>query len=212
MQGNKKPEESKTSLPPAMEAKKFKKGYTPWNKGKKMPKTNKGDATVAKQPVADEETVKIRIVKEEKPLPPKDFEGKLEDVKERTAITFIRSVAARKPKVIEIDHEKYVHGDVFAEQTLKLQNARNTISDYEDLSKEMSRSVDSLCTTMETYRDVFEETKEKLSVWRAVAIAALGVLIATSALLVYNVNWHSAKLHSLSEAPAVEVLGGDTNS
>ena len=77
--------------------------FLPNPNGTKKHRSKKGSL---KKEIEDN-TVKIKIVKEEKPLPPKDFEGKLEDANERTAINFIRSIIAHKPKRIDIDGIKY---------------------------------------------------------------------------------------------------------
>jgi transposase len=113
MQDKTKKVVQKSSLAPKTETHKFKKGCTPWNKGKKMPKKDspKTEAKSKKKPI-DENTVEIKIVKESKPLPSKEFEGKFEDIKEHTAISFIRAVLANEPDCINIDGRKYYRNNI----------------------------------------------------------------------------------------------------
>lgn len=90
------------------------------------PKRDRSGRFVSKtpKPNLDGETVKIRIIKDEKPLPPKDFSGRLEDEKEHTAISFIRSVVAHKPKVIDIDGEKFYDRKVVARILAKYEDEK----------------------------------------------------------------------------------------
>ena len=78
--------EPESSIPRAKESMRDNKGrFIPKNKNTH----NRKDKNPSIKKDIDENTVKIRIIKEKKPLPPKEFEGKLEDEKD-------------SPKVIEI--------------------------------------------------------------------------------------------------------------
>lgn len=148
----------------------FQKGSIPWNKGKNFSKKESQTKTI------DDNTVKIHIVKEEKPLPPKDFEGKLEDVKERTAINFIRSIIANKPKCIDIDGQKYYREEIVGIISNKLRETRK-------LNSEAEEALNKCLDTMKDMADVANDMEKALqkvtfsrTCWRAIAI---GLVIGT---------------------------------
>lgn len=74
-------------------------------------------ASEKKPSSSDGETVKIRIVKDKEPKQPKDFKGRLDDIKERLATRFIKSVIANKPRHIVIDGITY-HSDTVLDEIL----------------------------------------------------------------------------------------------
>lgn len=163
----------------------------------------------------DENTVKIHILKEDKPLPPKDFEGKLEDEKERTAINFIRSIIANKPKRIDIDGVHYYSTAVvglFAkafEEERKLNNeateliskvnaelkaANYNLTESKEIGQRLERAYDNLC---------FRKT-----CWKAVT---LGLIIGTLLVQFCPIAYRYAKQKWFADKPvATEMQAGTT--
>lgn len=84
-------------------------------KGHFIPKKEAPEKKATKP--SDGETVKIRIVKDKEPKQPKDFKGRLDDIKERLATRFIKSVIANKPRHIVIDGIMY-HSDTVLDEIL----------------------------------------------------------------------------------------------
>lgn len=117
----------------------------------KSRKHTKKKSTLKKE--IDENTVKIRIVKEEKPLPPKEFEGKLEDEKERTAISFIRSIIANKPKRIDIDGTRYYAADILVRFGVALKKER-------ELNKEAETLIEAANTALKVANEELEESNK----------------------------------------------------
>ena len=157
-------------MPEKMVAHQFKKGGTPWNKGKKMPKkTPANDASSDKEKrndIVDDNTVTIHIVKEKKPLPPKDFSGKLEDLKERTAIRFIRSVAARKPMVVKIDGLKYYSEAVFNKECEESMAKEEQLKSCTEL---MAKGVEVVAEA----RMIAERLYKSRKMWKAIAFGMM---------------------------------------
>lgn len=157
----------------------------------------------------DENTVKIRIVKEEKPLPPKDFEGKLEDEKERTAISFIRSIIANKPKRIDIDGTRYDAADILVRCCVALKKER-------ELNKEAETLIEAANTALKVANEDLEESKEfseniersyyklylRKTIWKSLAI---GLVIGEIVFGILPAAYRFAKNRWFSEkAPVVE--------
>ena len=130
----------------------------------------------------DDGTVKIKIIKDEESLPPTEFEGKLEDIKERTAIRFIHSVAARQPNKISIDGIIYVNAGYAAKRVKEVEAERD------ELGNKMLEN----CSVMKHAADVMDEQNELLEnkikdnvklrrscwFWRSIAIGTLMVLVS----------------------------------
>lgn len=183
-----------TSPKPTKESTRFKKGCTPWNKGKKMTnlKTSKDQS--------NDNTVKIHIIKEKKPLPPREFEGKLEDVKERTAINFINSVVANQPKCINIDGQKYYSSEVMGWLEKKLLNSRI-------MNKESAEALKKSLEIMNDIGGVASELEKKLekalfwkNLWRSLTI---GCIIGTILLPIANKVFFGKKAEAAKEPPAI---------
>ena len=177
----------------------FQKGNIPWNKGKKF--SMKGSQARA----IDDNTVKIHIVKEEKPLPPKDFEGKLEDVKERTAINFIRSIIANKPKCIDIDGQKFYREEIVGTISNKLRETRK-------LNSEAEEALNKCLETMKDMADVTNDMEKALhkvtfsrTCWRAIAIGlAIGAIMVSVCSRIFFGNGKVVPVADDKSTPTIE--------
>ena len=128
----------------------------------------------------DENTVKIKIVKDEEPLPAKEFAGRLEDMKERTASNFIKSVARRKPRRISIDDHSYYAKEVLDDVTKKYVRERYSNIQSIDVLK---KAMDALSTTegvLETYVKEHHVLRKSRFAWRSVACFLIGIMLAYS--------------------------------
>lgn len=148
------------------------------SKGHFAKRTNKNPSNLKKKcETEDDGTVKIRIVKDKKPLPPKDFEGRLEDIKERAAIGFIRSVAARRPNKIAID------GIVYLKSEYANQKVKDVADERDMIYKRLTKNCDLLkqsADVMEEQNDFIEREiqtnnrlRRSLWIWRGIAIGAI---------------------------------------
>ena len=147
------------------------KGHFVSANGKKVKKPSK-------QNVEDENIVKIKIIKKEEPLPPKDFEGKLEDMKERTATQFIKSVCRRKPRRISIDGNLYysqaVVDELVGENIEKedyLQRA------YEVMGKEKDTMLKGI-VLFEKLGKALATVRYSRFIWRSIAIGLLAAFVS----------------------------------
>ena len=134
----------------------------------------------SKKQKEDANTVKIRIVKDEVPAPEKDYEGRLEDMKERTATNFIKSVCYHKPRAINIDGLRYYSQDYVENLKQKLVDERlDGIRGLETLNKTM----DALKKTSKTLEDCFDSAqrvRRSRFIWRCIAIGSIVTLISFS--------------------------------
>lgn len=114
----------------------------------------------------DQNTVTINIVKDKKPLPPKDFEGRLEDAKERTAISFIRSVIARQAKCINIDGRKYYSADLW-------QRRAEELKFYQKGFNESIKTMDNAANTISALTDAYDRLCTYKVAWKGIAIGLI---------------------------------------
>lgn len=146
-------------------------------KGHFLPNPDKKPKRTRKQK-DDANTVKIRIVKDEVPAPDKEYEGRLEDMKERTATNFIKSVCYHKPRVINIDGLRYYSQAVVENLKQKLTDERlDGIRGLETLNK----TTDALKKTSNTLVDCFnsaQKVRRSRFIWRCIAIASVVTLIS----------------------------------
>ncbi len=137
----------------------------------------------------DENTVKIRIVKDDVPPPDKDFEGRLEDMKERTATNFLKSVCYHKPRSINIDGLCYYSEDVVDALTKSLSIEKAECA--KGLST-LKKAMDTIMETGKTLEDCYDsaqKVRRSRFLWRSIAIGALVTLISfciTTAIDKYN--------------------------
>lgn len=170
-------------------------------KGHFLPNPNKNPKRTSKVK-EDANTVKIRIVKDEVPAPGKDFEGRLEDMKERTATNFLKSVCYHKPRVINIDGLRYYSQAVVENLKQKLTDERlDGVRGLETLNKTM----EALKKTSKTLEDCFDSAqrvRRSLFIWRCIAIASVVTLISfcvTTAIA----KWNAAS--TIEKAPLVQM-------
>lgn len=146
-------------------------------KGHFLPNPDKKPKRTRK-PKDDANTVKIRIVKDEVPAPGKDYEGRLEDMKERTATNFIKSICYHKPRAINIDGLRYYSQDYVEYLKQKLADERRDgIRGLETLNKTM----DALKETSEALEDSFDSAqrvRRSCFIWRCIAIGAIVTLLS----------------------------------
>lgn len=126
----------------------------------------------------DGNTVKIRIVKEKEPLPPKDFAGKLEDMKERTATQFIKSVCLRKPRRISIDGNLYysqaVVDELVGENIEKEDDLQRA---YEVMGKEKDTMLKGI-VLFEKLGKALATVRYSRFIWRSIAIGLLAAFVS----------------------------------
>ena len=146
-------------------------------KGHFLPNPDKKPKRTRK-PKDDANTVKIRIVKDEVPTPEKDYEGRLEDMKERTATNFIKSVCYHKPRAINIDGLRYYSQDFV--EILKQKLADERLAGIRGLET-LNKTMDALKKTSKTLEDCFDsaqKVRRSRFIWRCIAIASLATLIS----------------------------------
>lgn len=131
----------------------------------------------------DENTVKIRIVKEEVKPPERDFASRLEDIKERTATNFIKSICFHKPRVISIDEMKYYSEKAMEEWVRKYAVAKATA----DKGLETVRNaVDTLVKTRSALDDCYlgaQKVRRSRFIWRCIAIGLFSAFIAFAVMM-----------------------------
>ena len=143
----------------------------------------------------DANTVKIRIVKDEVPPPGKDFEGRLEDMKERTATNFLKSVCYHKPRVINIDGMRYYSKSVVETLAQKYSVEKAVSAKGLDMTKKAVNTLLDAETTIERCANERQKVRKSRFVWRSVAIGALAALVTfavTSAITKRIVKAHKA--------------------
>ena len=147
------------------------KGHFVSANGKKTKKPNK-------QKAEDNNTVKIKIIKQEEPLPPRDFEGRLEDMKERTATQFIKSVCRRKPRRISIDGNNYYSQEVVDELV------GENIEKEDDLQRAyevMGKGKDTMLKGVALFAKLgkaLETVRHSRFIWRSIAIGLLAAFVS----------------------------------
>lgn len=126
----------------------------------------------------DENTVKIRIVKDEDKPPERDFASRLEDIKERTATNFIKSICFHKPRVISIDGMKYYSEEAMDEWVKKYAVAKATADKGLEAVK---NAVDTLVKTSSAldhcYQDA-QKVRRSRFIWRCIAIGLFAAFIS----------------------------------
>ena len=147
------------------------KGHFVSSNGKKVKKPSK-------QNVEDENIVKIKIIKKEEPLPPKDFEGKLEDMKERTATQFIKSVCRLNPSRISIDGNKYysqaIVDSLVGESIEKEDDLQKTTELMEKANQTLLQGI----KTIIVLKKCLYKVERARAIWRGVAIGLLVTFIS----------------------------------
>ena len=161
-------------------------------KGQFISNPDKKPKRTSKQKEADN-SVKIRIVKDEEQEPNKTFEGRLEDLKERTAINFIKSVCYHKPREIKIDGMNYYSQDFVEGLTKKLANERKEgLKVVETLKKAIDALVNT-GTTLEECYDSVQKVRRSCLIWKSIAIGLLATLISFGIIAISKHNTSNAK-------------------
>lgn len=174
------------------------KGHFLSNPDKKPKRTRK--------PKDDANTVKIRIVKDEVPAPGKDFEGRLEDMKERTATNFLKSVCYHKPRVINIDGLRYYSQDVVENLKQKLTDERlDGVIGLETLNQAMD-ALKKTSKMLEDCLDSAQRVRKSRFIWRSIAIGTLAALISF-AITVYIEKRNVAKAKAQAPVELVQETG-----
>ena len=190
-------QEQVKKLPPAMEAKKFQKGRTPWNKGKKMEKKAvpaKEEGKCCKHAV-DGETVKIHVVKEQPKEAQRDFKFDKDAYKERVCTRFLNSIVANKPSKVEIEDLTFYSSD-FVEFLAKCYRKELECKDekYAALEKKHKALIDDnldtlkasgeLCNTAKDISDECISLRRSKAVWKSLTI---GFSIGMAIVLLANI-------------------------
>ena len=126
----------------------------------------------------DANTVKIRIVKEETPPPKKDFEGRLEDMKERTATNFIKSVCFHKPRVISVDGLRYYSQDAMNSLAKRLGDEKETNAKGLETCKKLMETLVKTSETLEVCHKALVTTRKSRFFWRIIAIGVIAAFIS----------------------------------
>ena len=163
----------------------------------------------------DENTVKIKIVKEEKPLPPKEFEGRLEDARERTAISFIRSIIAHRPRRIDFDGQKYFSEEIlnrlskaYNREVEKNVVAHNVIAKVKEAFSEVEIKFTECLKSSQNIEMAYDNLYIRKTIWKCLAI---GLIIGTIAVNLLPAAYRFAqKKWFIGEAPIVEQTSTDT--
>ena len=147
------------------------KGHFVSANGKKVKKTSK-------QNVEDENIVKIKIIKKEEPLPPNDFEGKLEDMKERTATQFIKSVCRRNPSRISIDGNKYYSQAIVDSLVGESIEKEDDLQEATELMEKANKTLLQGIKAIIVLKKCLYKVERSRSIWRGVAIGLLVTFIS----------------------------------
>lgn len=138
------------------------------------------------KPTEDLTTVKIRVVKEKKPKPPKSIAGKLNDLKERNASKFIDSVIVHNPDRVSFDGRYYYSQGVVDSLKVKLGAAIKKAVELENEAKEVEKDIDTIEKAVDVMvqdNDELLETNKTLltskNKWRALAIGLIIGLVAS---------------------------------
>ena len=134
-----------------------------------------GKCDKAKKQEYDPNVVKIKVVKEKKPKPPKDIEGKLNEMKERTASRFIESVMANNPQKIDIDGKIYYDEKYVTRLHERLTDAEYDAANAKVDLKELKDNTVKMLEATDTMLESFKECNARRRIWKNVA---LGMLIA----------------------------------
>lgn len=143
--------------------------------------------------------VKIKVIKDKEPLPPRSFEGKLEDARERTATNFIKSVIRRKPSKISIDGEVYYSEAVYDDVKCKL-----------DVEKESSargiavlqKSMETILKTekcLEVSYDTCQRLRQSKFWWRNIAITAIIMFLTSIGTMIWLKCYQENNVETSSE-------------
>lgn len=155
----------------------------------------------------DANTVKIRIVKDDVPVPGKDFEGRLEDMKERTATNFIKAVRFHQPRAINIDGIRYYSQGVVDELKGKLAEEQATAERGLETLKKTMGALLKTGKTLEECFDSAQRVRKSRFIWRSIAIGTLAALISFG-ITVSIEKRNAAK--AKAQAPVEQVQGTGT--
>ena len=126
----------------------------------------------------DSNRVKIRIIKEEQPIPDKDYEGRLEDMKERTATNFIKAVCVRKPKSISIDGNIYYAQEELLSLAKQLKETESREDDALRTLEKMGKEFKTVATTIDFLDDTLKKVRRSRFMWKSIAIIAISAYVS----------------------------------
>lgn len=151
----------------------------------------------------DENTVKIRIVKDEVEPPERDFASRLEDIKERTATNFIKSICFHKPRVISIDGMKYYSEEAMEELVKKYEEAKAAA--YKAIET-TEYAVDTLVKTGAALDDCYKSA-QKGFVWWSIAIVLFAAIVSFSVVMAIEKR-NSAKAKEAAPIEQTQTMQG----
>ena len=125
----------------------------------------------------DDNTVKIRVVRDKNQLPKTDYEGRLEDIKERTATNFIKAVISRQPNKISIDGNVYYSKNVYDDIKTKLEYEKDNSAKGITILK---KAMDTILQTEECLKISYsacQKIRQSRFWWRNIAISAIVMFI-----------------------------------
>ena len=123
------------------------------------------------------ETVKIRIVKDKQPIPETDYEGRLEDLKERTAINFIKAICIRKPKRINIDGNIYYAECELESLAKRLQGVKSAYNRAVEALKQTNNCMKTAVDTVDASEKCLKTVSRSRSIWRYIAISTIAAFL-----------------------------------
>lgn len=154
----------------------------------------------------DADTVKIRIVKDEVPPPEKNFEGRLEDAKERTATNFLKSVCFHKPRVISIDGLRYYSQDVMDSLAKKLVSEKETNEKGMETCKKLMGTLVKTSDTLDMCHKNLLRVRKSRFIWRSIAIGVIAAFISFAVSTMVDKRNAAKAKEATSQAPIEQVV------
>ena len=152
----------------------------------------------------DSNTVKIRIIKDEEPLPPKDFEGRLDDIKERTAINFIKSVCRRNPRCISIDGKLYYSN----EEHERLQKLLAEEKECREIEIKAVKGINDLMEqgieTINFLESILKKVKRSRFIWRSIAIGVTAAFLCSAVFRAISKNSQQPESNQPAQTATIE--------
>ena len=138
----------------------------------------------------DPNVVKIKVVREQKPKPPKNIVGKLNDMKERYASRFITSVIENNPPKLDIDGHKYYSDKYIKQLKLRVFDAETNEAEAIECMKDLKKNTETLLDCSKKLLADNGSLRISRLAWRtfALGLVAGGLLALTVAGAISYVN------------------------